>query len=406
MASVHKQPGKPHWFVAFYDPEGFRRFRSTGTENRRAALAIASTVEQASILTRRGRLSNERALKLIRTTAASIGETCGKLEGDRAQRMLEKTFQEFIRIAGGDLATYTVRQWFDSWLAGRTDAAPRTVETYKAITGDFMGFLGARADRALTTLQTKDVEDYKSHLLPRVAPTTVNRALKVIKAALNAAVARRQLEFNPAAHVPGVEESEGVRRPFTQQELQAILAATLRPEFSEWRTMVLVGYYTGLRLRDCANLTWREVELHTGTIGITTQKTGRRQVLPIAEPLAKHLGTLAGDNPDAPLCPTLYGKPASTLSNLFYEVMTSAGIARPRDHRGKGKGRDAKRNPSQISFHSLRFNTTSGLKSGGVSDAVARDIVGHETASVSRHYTKIDDAAKRAAIARLPDITQ
>jgi hypothetical protein len=33
------------------------------------------------------------------------------------------------------------------------------------------------------------------------------------------------------------------------------------------------------------------------------------------------------------------------------------------------------------------------------------DIVGHETASVSRNYTVIDDAAKRAAINKLPDIT-
>jgi hypothetical protein len=33
------------------------------------------------------------------------------------------------------------------------------------------------------------------------------------------------------------------------------------------------------------------------------------------------------------------------------------------------------------------------------------DIVGHETASISRNYTKIDDAAKRAAVNKLPDIT-
>jgi hypothetical protein len=34
------------------------------------------------------------------------------------------------------------------------------------------------------------------------------------------------------------------------------------------------------------------------------------------------------------------------------------------------------------------------------------DIVGHETASVSRSYTKIDDTAKRAAVNKLPDITK
>ena len=34
------------------------------------------------------------------------------------------------------------------------------------------------------------------------------------------------------------------------------------------------------------------------------------------------------------------------------------------------------------------------------------DIVGHETKAVSRNYTKIDEAAKRAAMNKLPDITK
>jgi hypothetical protein len=46
------------------------------------------------------------------------------------------------------------------------------------------------------------------------------------------------------------------------------------------------------------------------------------------------------------------------------------------------------------------------LKSAGVSDSVAMDIVGHETAAISRNYTKIADETKRAAIGKLPDITQ
>ena len=85
--------------------------------------------------------------------------------------------------------------------------------------------------------------------------------------------------------------------------------------------------------------------------------------------------------------------------------MVKAGLAEERDHQSTGKGRDGKREKSQISFHSLRYNTTSALKSSGVSDSVAMDIVGHETASVSRNYTVIDDTAKRAAINKLPDIT-
>jgi integrase len=266
----------------------------------------------------------------------------------------------------------------------------------------FLKYMGARADRALTTLQPRQIEAFKERLASRVAPSTVNKAIKVLKAAFNGAVAKRQLEFNPAEHVEGVETAEPVRRPFTAQELSKLLNAAE----TDWRTMILVAFYTGLRLRDCANLTWQNVELHTGTINVVTEKTSRRQVLPIAEPLARHLNTLAGDNPTAPLCPNLYGKNSSWLSGQFHNVMVKAGLAQKRDHLSKGKGRASKRQKRETSFHSLRYNTTSALKSNGVSDSVAMDIVGHETAAVSRNYTRIDDAAKRAAINKLPDITQ
>jgi integrase len=409
MASIHKQDGKPNWFCAFYDPEGFRRFRSTGTDNARIARRICVDVERAATLARDGKLSNEKGLRLIRETCNAIAETHGKLAADQAQKVLTDSVEEFVKVAGGELTTYTVRSWLEMWLAGRTDASKATVVAYRGVIDLFLKFLGARADRPLSTLQPRQIEDFKTQLAERVAPSTVNRALKVCKASFNNAVAKRQLEFNPAEHVQYVEVDEAGRRPFTMEEIgQLLKAAAKMPEVAdrEWQTMILVAFYTGLRLRDCANLTWQNVELHTGTINVVTEKTERRQILPIADPLARHLHSLAGDNPNAPLCPSLHGKMPSWLSNRFHCVMVAAGLAEKRDHQGKGKGRDARRETSRVSFHSLRYNTTSALKNAGVNDSVAMDIVGHETTAVSRNYTKIDDAAKRAAINKLPDVTR
>ena len=404
MASIHKEGDKPNWFCHYYDPEGYRRKRSTGTENAKIARTICVNVERAAALTRQGKLSNEKALKLVRETCDAIAETHGKLAANRAEVVLKPAVEEFIRIAGGEFTSYTVRGWLDSWIAGRTDASKATVLEYRRIIEMFLKFLGARADRALTTLQPRQIEDFKARQTSRVAPSSVNKCVKVLKASLNAAVKSRQLEFNPAQHVEFIEaESEGEsRRPFTGKELSALLTHAS----ADWRTMIFVAFYTGLRLRDCANLTWRNVELHTNTLNVLTEKTKRRQVLQLAEPLARHLSTMAGDNPDAALCPTLHGKNASWLSSQFYAVMVKAGLVQERGHQSTGKGRDARRESNPISFHSLRYNTTSALKSAGVSDSVAMDIVGHETASISRNYTKIDDTAKRNAVNKLPDITK
>jgi hypothetical protein len=53
----------------------------------------------------------------------------------------------------------------------------------------------------------------------------------------------------------------------------------------------------------------------------------------------------------------------------------------------------------------LRHTATSLLKNAGVSEAVARHIIGHESAPISRHYTHIDESSKRKALAKLPDVT-
>jgi len=73
MASIHKSESKPNWFCHYYDPEGYRRKLSTGTENATVARTICVNIERAAILTRQGKFSNEKGLKLIRETCAAIG---------------------------------------------------------------------------------------------------------------------------------------------------------------------------------------------------------------------------------------------------------------------------------------------------------------------------------------------
>jgi integrase len=162
------------------------------------------------------------------------------------------------------------------------------------------------------------------------------------------------LTIRPAEHVESIEVEETNRRPFTGEELKKLLNAANE----EWQTMILIAFYTGLRLRDCANLTWQNIELHTGTINVLTEKTKRCQILPIAEPLNRHLQKLAGDNPNAPLCQNLHGKTASWLSSQFYAVMVEAKLVEERGHQSTGKGRDGRRDTSRVSFHSLRYNNT------------------------------------------------
>jgi integrase len=166
--------------------------------------------------------------------------------------------------------------------------------------------------------------------------------------------------------------------------------------------------YTGQRLGDIASLTWRNVDLDRGELAFTTQKTKRRQLVPLATPLQKYLveELNAGDNPAEPLFPNAIAvKRIGTLSNQFYEILVSAGLAVKRSHKTIGKGRHARRSFNEVSFHALRHTATSLMKNAGISPAIVGDIIGHDSPEVNARYTHIEESAKRRAIAALPDIT-
>ena len=172
---------------------------------------------------------------------------------------------------------------------------------------------------------------------------------------------------------------------------------------------MLFGLYLGQRLGDLAKLTWRAVDLDTGEVAFSTRKTGRRVVLPLVQPLADYLASLpASDNPNAFIFPgAASAKRTASLSNQFRDILVAAALVepRPRGHKSTGKGRDQAREASEISFHSLRHSAVTMLKAAGVSDFIAREIVGHESAAVSRQYTHLTTDDKRAAMRRLPDVT-
>jgi site-specific recombinase XerD len=44
------------------------------------------------------------------------------------------------------------------------------------------------------------------------------------------------------------------------------------------------------------------------------------------------------------------------------------------------------------------------MKNSGVSPAVVQDIIGHQSAEISAHYTHIEREAKAKALASLPDL--
>lgn len=383
MSSVHRIKGKPNWACFYTDRDGRRRCKSTLTANKREAERICSEVQKIE----------DRA-------------KAGHITHDRARRVIEGVVSEIMESVGAPLERKTIREHFERWLkAFESECREGTFLRYDGIVKRFLAFLGPKANRTLASLTSDDIEAYRDELSGSVASRTVNVHLKVLRVGLEKAVKQRVFDMNPARLVDNVDTSDRhERRAFSLAELKRLLGVA----GDDWKTAILFGVYTGLRLGDISSLTWANLDLQNVELSIRTQKTGRFQPLPIARPLARHIESLTvSDNPRAPLCPSLFEKPIGWLSNQFFELMASAGLVQSRGtHQKKhGKqGRGARRKLSELSFHSIRHTATSLLKNAGVSDVIARDIIGHESEAISRNYTHIESETKRRALNKMPDI--
>jgi integrase len=232
---------------------------------------------------------------------------------------------------------------------------------------------------------------------------------KIIRVAFQQAWRDGLIEENPAAKVKTLRQPDGQRerRAFTVEELRKLLADAQ----GEWRGLILAGLYGGQRLGDVASLQWESVNLKTATLTLTTQKTSRRQILPIPTPLLHWLkeAESKGTAETKYVFPTAKawlkgGQRVGTLSNQFQKLMADAGLAPKRSHTQTKQGRNGTREVSELSFHSLRHTLTSLMKSAGVSPAIVQEFVGHDSKAVSQNYTHIDTETLRRAAETLPNI--
>jgi integrase len=387
--SLHKQPGKPYWFCAYtqYDAEtgtSKRVFRSTGTSNKKQAAAMCQAWVKAQWHARHGTLSVDVAREII---AAGVADA-------------------FRHANQEEMPSTSIRSWLDRWLETTAqEKAAATYTRYKNIIDHFAEFLGdAKCKRNLATLPASDIALFRDHEAKERATASANLAVKVVHACLSEAVRQGVLTVNPAGRVNLLKSSdESRRRAFTMAEIKRILKAADQ----EWRGLVIFGLYLGQRLGDLAKLTWRAVNFESGEIAFTAKKTGRRVVLPLVQPLADYLASLpVNDNPNAHIFPNAAKyKRTAALSYQFRELLVEAGLAEPRDYSKPIARRGRAREVSDISFHSLRHSAVTLLKASGVSDFIAREIVGHDSAAVSRHYTHLSTADIRNAMRNLPDVT-
>ncbi len=375
MASVHRRPASPYYHAAFRGPDGRLVLRSTKQTGRSKALAIALEFERAAKLAKRGELVEAQAREVLRgiMARADVGET---------------------------IHSPSIRQHFKNWLATKeARRAASTAVRYETVVDLFLASLGRRAEKPLTALVSRDVDTFLDDRLKKgMAPRTAILDVKIIRTALNAARRRGLVTVN-AAEAVELPDVEGVERgTFSPTEVKmAVDAAT-----GEWKTLILLAYFTGARLSDCCRAEWEGVDLANASFTYTQGKTGRKLTVPLHPDLLAHLEGIANADKATPFVmphmANLKSGGRHGLSEGFKRIMRKAGLDMQTVESA------GVRQLSRRTFHALRHSFTSALANAGVAPEIRMKLTGHASAAVHRGYTHHEIETLRDAMGKLPGL--
>ncbi len=379
MASLHKDPRgrSPYWYCAYTLPSGKRVFKSTKQTDRQKAQDFCASLGRASRLALKGDLTEERARRFI---------------------------SEIVENALGEpLHSYTIAGWFREWVGGKNGAkAAATVVKYRRTTEAFVAFIGDKANRNLVHVTPRDIRAFRdSELQAGKHPNTCNWLLKHLRMALNAARRQGLLTHNPAEAVELLRAPAGEEKSvFEPEQLRQLLKAAE----GDWRGAILLGFYTGARLQDVANLRWSSVDLERQLMSFRAGKTGKAIVIPLHPDLAEYFGTSCpAPGRNMFLFPSLAGKSTggkSGLSMSFARLMGKAGISGNVVRKASGAGRSV----HSLSFHSLRHSFNSALANAGISQEIRQKLTGHASPQMNKRYTHHEIEPLRSAVAALPSL--
>lgn len=156
-------------------------------------------------------------------------------------------------------------------------------------------------------------------------------------------------------------------RPITDDEFRRLFAAAAEP----YRTALLIGYHTGLRLMDCFRLS--PADIVDGWIRMTPAKTARfrRAVeIPVHPELAEHLASL-GTSPDTPYCGQTPCE--AVIHRTFAHLFHDCGVLDTAD--------------GKASFHGLRVSFVSRCDAAGIPRHAVRGMTGHVADDTTDHYS-------------------
>ncbi len=280
---------RKHWYGEYRDADGRRKVVNLAVELKGTPPASGKLRDPGDAAFEKSREKAQDALKLFQDEARRKG---------RVEHLAEKLIEsktgkriEYVRL--DDLA--------DRWLSGarKRSITKAHAENTRSIFNRFRAFMAARNPRASFLYETtsEDAAAYVEKICNSFATRTIRGHVNLLRSAYARFLPPGAA--NPWKHalegmISGEDKSNGTihRRPFTEEELQALIDAAEDDEMM--RDLITAGANTGLRRGDLCRLRWHDpenkrpiVDLKEGMLTVKTNKSGETVDIPIYEPLRK-----------------------------------------------------------------------------------------------------------------------
>ena len=274
------------------------------------------------------------------------------------------------------------------------------------------------------------VGEYLAEFRCHHSATTYNNHVCALREVFRTLAEKAGVTHDPWAGVCLRSDDSVSRRELTLDEVERLYAAASK-EGAQWKLLVMVGIYTGLRLGDCCRLSWECVNLERQVIQVIPEKTkkhmhGKPVTIPIHPSLRAELAMVrerGTGNRRRQGCGGQDGERAdegrdtsetgcfvnASIAELYLtrKWMVAEGLRRifkmaniTMSVRLEGRSRKS----VVASFHSLRHTFVSLSANAGVPLPVVQSIVGHCSTAMTRHYYHENEGVLRQAVEAIPAI--
>lgn len=445
MPTLIKRPGSPFWIAAFdvTQTDGTTRRLKKSTKQTKRSEALKKAMELEAAEQKAGTATSENATKAFAIlTEAAEAAARGELSEGRARDLIARLCEI---STGSRLKFHTVRTWAEDWREMKAATTKKATKArYKTHVDAFLVWLGEKADAKLEAVTKADIRAFRDAIragwteadgtptgksetatVNQRTAKTANHYASDVAGMFRTAMREGLLLASPAAALERLPELDSTEREvFTVAEVGQLVNRAGDPQWvkglcpneaddiaagrcGDWQGMILVGFYAGARLGDCARLTWGNVNLARKTLSFMPAKTERKRKrleVPIHPRLMSWLATRSPGTDAEPLFPALFKVRVGGnqgLSAQFIAIMEAGSIDRRNVREGTKGGQRAQH---ARSFHALRHSLTSTLANADVSEEIRRRITGHESAAVHSGYTHHERETLARAVEKMPSV--